>query len=126
MTELTTTAQEAETISRKFNWLSAAITFLNFCFTTILLVMAHLVIYRQNIRGATLYLLIALPYLLFIIFSVVNYGYIYELYNLFQEKAGMPIDTPDMPVFAFNTAVFAFTIGAINLAIVWGLKKVGD
>jgi len=110
-------------VDRTFRWLTGAITFCNFSITTLLLVMAHLLIYRKGIRGAQVYILIALPYVFFILFTLINYVYIYDLYNIYQTKNLVPIDTPEMPVFALNVALFAAILGAINLAVVWGFDK---
>lgn len=110
--------------SNRFYWLSGTITFLNFAFTTILLVMAHFIVYRKSLEGKSIYLLLALPYLLFAIFSILNYGYVYELYNVFQQRNAQPIDTPDMENYAVNISLLAFMLCGINLGVIWGVKKV--
>lgn len=124
LSQITTPEGEYESVVKSFNWVSAVITFLNFSFTTILLVLAHLIIYRRMITGKGIYIVLSLPYLLFITFTLVNYLYVYELYNVYQEINLKPIDTPEMDVFALNVAMFALIIGGINLALVYALRKV--
>jgi hypothetical protein len=102
----------------RYTWLSGCVTFFNFSFTTVLLVIAHLALYREKLGKQEAYWMIGLPYAFFIIFTQVNYTYMYELYNVYQEKSLEIIDTPEMPVFALNVSVFAAMIGAINLVLI--------
>lgn len=114
---------ELQSVSYWFNLLMTLTGYFNFGFTTLLLVCGHFIIYKGKAPGFQKYLYIGLPYIMFIVFTIAAYQYIYDLYNVFQERTGQVIDTPDMNVFALNTSIFAFTIGAINLVVLKVLRK---
>lgn len=121
--QLTSDALEYQAALSNFNNLTGAITYIIFVSTTVLLVMAHFIIYKKKPKGNSPYIFIGLPYLFFIVFTMINYMYVYELYNIFQEKNGQVIDTPDMELFALNLSFLAFILAGINLALVKVLKK---
>jgi hypothetical protein len=106
-----------EEISSWLNLLSGLFGYFSFGFTSILLIFAHFIIYKRKAPGFQKYLFIGLPYLLFIVYTIISYVYIYELYNVFQERTGQVIDTPDMDVLGLNLSLFAFIMGGINLAV---------
>lgn len=110
-------------VVRDFNWLSGLMTFLNFSMLALGLVLAHIIFFKSAIKKKSLYFAIAIPYLVFILFTIINYSYSHELLNIFQFRNKMAVDTPSMAVFATNVSIIILVTALIDLAVVWFLSR---
>lgn len=110
-------------VVRDFNWLSGLMTFLNFSMLALGLVLAHIIFFQTSIKSTSTYFTIALPYLVFILFTIINYSYSHELLNIFQFRTKLPVDTPSMGVFATNVSIIILVAAMADLAVVWFLSR---
>lgn len=110
-------------VVRDFNWLSGLMTFLNFCMLALGLVLAHIIFFKSAIKSISSYFAIAIPYLVFILFTIINYSYSHELLNIFQFRNNMAVDTPSMAVFAINVSIIILITALADLIVVWFLSR---